>query len=346
MEVQANEGTQQSSTPAPASAPESVAKAPSASPSPSTQGKQSTKAPEVKATDTGNQGDGIDNKIVPPAFKPNLKYKVGGSEKQFDEFLHAVIKDEETEKKIRKLYEDAEGVNFMKQDRQRVLEAFNEIYPQHQELTQRVSRLQGFLDEGNFGAFQREVGIPNEAILRRAQQILAAMENPALKSQEDKEYSQLESMQTVQSENQRLINQVAQARATELDMVLSRPEVLTVAEAFDAKMGQIGAFKREVINRGSMYSQFYKVDKSAKELVDEMLGFMGVTGAAPQGQPQVLAENYDAAPGHEKAQVQGTVVVPPKKPAIPNITGKGTSPVKKTFTSLDQLKEHARNFNG
>lgn len=343
LEVGNNQGTD--STVA-VTAPEKTASTPppqatqpaAASGGKSTKGK--TTPPPAATADTGNQGDGLEKPEV-PAYKPNLNYKVAGQEKLFDEFLHGVVKDEETEKKLRKLYEDAEGTAFMKQDRQRVLDAFNKVYPEYQEQQQKLERLGGFIQDGNLAAFQRETNISDTMILKRAQQILQHMENPQLKAQEDKEYSHLESMQSMQQQNQRLLAQVVQVRRNELDLIMEQPQVAAAAQAFNQRKGNPEAFKQEIIDRGSMYWNVYGQDKSAQELVSELLGFMGIAQGGSQAQPQVFSQTAEVATGGE-APAQGTRVVPPKKPVVPNLAGKGTSPVKKPITSLDGLRERAR----
>jgi len=295
------------------------------------------------ATSHGQPPTGTDASqaaAVAAAFNPNLKFKVLGQEKEFDPFMKDVIKDEATEKAVRELYEKAHGLDSVKADRKKYLDAYNELLPAHQELSTRVERLEGYLQEGNLAAFQREAGISDTSILKRAQQILSAMENPALKEQEEAEFERQQQQFELLGQNRNLMGQVARARSFELNSVLSRSDVQPAVAAFDAQHGQ-GSFAQEIINRGAMYwhTSQGKVDKSAEELVMEVMKFMGQ--AAQQTQAPVLQQAREEG---SPPEAQGTKVVPPKKPVIPNITGKGTSPVKKTFSSIAEIRQHAKDI--
>ena len=326
-----------SSSPAPVATP--AASAPS-TPAPASAAAK-TAAPADKTAATGAASHGsppVVDPTAPVTFKPNLKFKVLGQEKEFDPFMADVIKDEATEKAVRDLYERAHGIESIKADRKKYQEAYSELAPQHERLTGTFERLQGYIHEGNLAALQRETDITDTMILKRAQDILKQMENPALKQQEDAEFERQQSTFELKGQNQQLLNQVVQARTFELNTVLSRPDVQSVVGAFDAKHGN-GAFSREVINRGSMYANIHGVDKSAQELVTEIMGFIGQPSQsqapAIQQPPVVLSPEGNSEP-------QGTRVVPPKKPVVPNFAGKGTSPVKKTVTSIEDLKARAK----
>jgi hypothetical protein len=334
-EVSTGQGSSTPATPAASPAQTSPAASPAATPA--------STGPTSAASHGGSPP--ISDPTAPIAYKPNLKFKfrVGDAQKEseFDPFMADVIKDEATEKMVRDLYERAHGINSVKDERKRYQDAYNELAPQHQELSTRVERLQGYIDNENIAAFQRETGIRDEVILKRAQQILAKMENPALKQQEDSDFARDQGMVEAQTQNQMLMQQVVQARTFELNTVMSRPDVQEAVLAFDTKMGP-GAFRREIINRGSMYANAYQVDKSADELVREIMGFMGPQG---QGTPPVIpAQPVVNAQGDGNSQEQGTRIVPPKKPVVPNLTGKGTSPVKKTIKSLDDLRQVSKEF--
>lgn len=293
-------------------------------------------------------GTGAQGAVTPPPFTLNSKFnfmdaKGAKAEAEFDEWIRGAIKDPDTEKKARELYEKAHGIEFVKSERKRYMDDFNATNSKLHEATTRAERLDGFLSSGNLAAFQRETNLPDSAILIRARQILDMMKNPELKAKEDQEYSQTSQMGQLQTQNQQLLQQVGQARLFELNTVLDRPDVAQIVSNYDAKVGKPGAFRTEVINRGLMYHEVYKVDKSPNDIVAEMLGFMGV--AQPQTQNGVAQPPVQTPPeanGQQVVTSEGVRVLPPKKPTVPNISGKGTSPVKKAWGSFDEIREHGR----
>jgi hypothetical protein len=269
-----------------------------------------------------------------------------GQQKEFDPFFHNVIKDAETEKKVRELHEKAYGIDFVKTERKKYADELQTVKPQFEQLSSRVEELDGYLAQGNLAAFQRATGLEDKHILVRAKQIIDAMENPNLRSQEEAEFANQQQLREMGSQNKQLLAQVGQARLFELRSILQRPNVSSIAQAYDARVGAPGSFEREVINRGAMHYQLNKVDKSAEELVNEILGFMGANpGGGMQQQianPTEGEQTQNQPEAQAAPQQQGTRVVPPKKPTIPNITGRGTSPVKKAINSIDDLRQRGK----
>jgi hypothetical protein len=94
---------------------------------------------------------------------------------------------------------------------------------------------------------------------------------------------------------------------------------------FDQRMGQVGAFREQVILAARTLEMARGQKVSASQAVNHILTLMGRTsgshtGAAPI-QPGVVASN---------------------KPVIPNIRARGGSPIKKVPTSIDELKAQTK----
>lgn len=167
------------------------------------------------------------------------------------------------------------------------------------------------------------------------------MGDPAQKQQYQQQVDQRAQMLTQQEQYENLqqsySTQAVQARAMQLDMVLSRPDVSGVASAWDSKSGEIGSFRDLVIQEATSLSILHKQDISAEQAVNIVLQKFGklVQQPAPQAPvvaPQAPAPTPEAAP---QAPAQPVVVA---KPVIPIMNGKGTSPVKQVPKSLDDLK--------
>ena len=108
--------------------------------------------------------------------------------------------------------------------------------------------------------------------------------------------------------------------SAQLDSVLNKPEVKQVADAFDARMGKPGSFYDEVRQVGITEHKLTGRNISPEEAVGKLLRLVGTTipqSAAPSG-----ASTQSSAP-----------------PVIPNVQGKNSSPVKRVFTSTDEMRK-------
>lgn len=290
---------------------------------------QSTAAPQTGAATSGGTPPAEGQPSTPPAYVLNDKYKVMGVEKKFAPWVASAIKDAETEKLARELYEKADGLEHVKADRQRATARLNEIEPKFNAQTERIGYLDELLNSGNIAVFQREVGISDDQILRRAQQIIAIRENPQLAAQENSSYESTQAMQNLRRENQTLQRQQAAMLQNELTQTLSSPDVANFAQQFDAKFG-VGALQRRVIELGAYYQTQMKVSKSPLEIVQELM--------FPLGQPQATQQPTTQT---QPPPAPPVATAPDKKPVIPNTGGKGTTPVKKAaVSSIDEI--HAR----
>ena len=135
-------------------------------------------------------------------------------------------------------------------------------------------------------------------------------------------------MAALEMQNQQLTQNfqtfAVQQRENELTSILSRPDISEVVNSFDQRAGQPGAFRAEVIKRGQFYAYQSNQDVPPQQLVDELVSLVGM----PQGTQQ-------SAPTQTQPQAQAP------KPVLPNVAGKGTSPVKRIAKSTDDLRQLA-----
>jgi len=270
-------------------------------------------------------------------YTPNLKFKAMGKEMEFDEELRPFITNEQVEKKFRELHEKAYGLDHVKTDRQALREELDGVKKEHTELKGSVEFLGKYLEQGDLESFCRELNISETDILKFAATLLQRREMPPEQRQVHEGYSNLKrEVDALKIQNSRLSQGQSEglvaARMMEMDNVISDPNVSAVAKAFDERVGKPGAFREEVILRGRYHWQTYQKDIPAKQAVDEVLNLIGGTVAAPP--PQQVAET--PAPQQQASNVK----VVHQKPAIPNIQGKGTSPAKKVFKTLEDIEEH------
>ncbi len=299
-----------------------------------TSGAQSAKEETGGASNVAGENTSKTDEVAAEAAKynPNFAFKVKDKEHQFDDFIKAAIRDAETEKKARELYEKAYGLDEVKAHRQSLQEKLSEISPKYETVEKSLKALGSFVQKKDYRSFFDALQIPKQDIIRYAVEELKYQELPpeqraAIEEQRQREQQfalAQESNQTLQQQIQTL--HVKQAEF-ELSTELSRPEVSSAAQAFDARVGKPGAFKSEVIRRGAYYEGVLQQNVSAKQIVDEMIGIAGV---APQASP---------------AGAQSATQAQAPKPVIKNFNGSSTStPTKKVFTSIDEIRKHRQNM--
>lgn len=279
------------------------------------------------------EGSTDPTKPAKPAYTPNFKFKVIDKEQEFDDWLKPHIKDADTEKKVRDLYERAHGIEYVKQDRQRLKEQStwqqNEI-ARHSQVVNNVNHMIATKDYDNL--FANVLKIPEDDILRQAHKILQLRDLPPEQRQAYEQGVQARQQALeLQNQNQHLMQsheQVAvHARTQELEWTMQRPQIATLVSAYDARAGKEGAFRQAVIERGQ-YNAYMGKDISPEQAIQEVLNFLGG--------PESLIPAQAAQPINPQGQQAQA-----SKPVITNIQGRGTSPAKKVIKSLDDLKKRA-----
>lgn len=261
------------------------------------------------------------------AYMPSYKFKVKDKELEFDDFVRSAVKDKDTEAKLRDLYERAYGLEEVKNSRNTFEQKYKELDGKYSQVSQSLKQLGGFLQENRMGDFFQALNIPKDKIIEYAIEELKYQELPPEQKQAIEYQRQLQAEyemanqqnQTLQQQMQELVQ--AQVRQ-ELTFELNKPEVVKVMQAFDARIGKLGAFESEVIRRGQYYEQFHQTSPPASQLVQEVLAFVGQSQAEQIATPEAVAA----------AQAQ--------KPVIPTFKGGSQkSPTQKVPNSIDDLRK-------
>lgn len=283
---------------------------------------------------TGEQEKQEATKEQTPAYKPDYKLKVYDEEKELDDpFLKALIKDADSEKKVKEIAQKFLGFETVKSRHEKTKEEYKNYQEQVQPVVQYYNEAAKHLAKGDLDSFFELTKIPKQAIfeyaVRKAQEEQLPVEQQrqiAYQREVAKQKELVESQnQTLQTQMQR---QMAEFRNQELSWVLSRPDVHEVASQFDQRKGKPGAFRQEVIDKA--LAHFVRTngqeDLTAEQAVLEAMKLIGpVVTPATQG----------------AQAVQGTTLIPQNEapPIIPNVSGKGSSPVKKQIRSISDLKK-------
>jgi len=280
----------------------------------------------------------------PPAWTPNYKYKVYDQEKEFHKAFHGIIKDADTEKMIRELYEKADGLDTVKPRFHKVREEYNALKDEYTQVQQTISGLGEMIKKGDLDNFFSAIELNPRKVFQWVLDKLNYNQLPPEQRQMIEAKKQAEQQaQMYEMQNSQLQNQYQQAlvqsRTIELDTALMQPNIKAIADSYDARLGKPGAFKEQVINQGKLawYSQGKDIPvMEALSAVADMASKFIQTGQANGIAPQV---NGDAT-----GQVQAGQQARQAPPVIPNVAGKSSSPARKMVKSVDELRALANSM--
>jgi hypothetical protein len=277
------------------------------------------------------------------AFQAKLKYKVLKEEKDFPDWAKPLATTPETETQLKDLLERADGIESVKAHRDQLIQQTQQFQQEVMPFVADARKALAFAKGGDLKSFFEMTGVPDAAVLKYALKVIQHNENPQLAAQEEHQRQLQLKNQQLQDQAQQYQNGyqelAVQQKDFELSVALSRPEILATVQAFDAKVGTPGAFRTEVIRRGQAYAAMGQKNVSAEQVVTEVVQLLTWQGQSAQNPPPPAGVQNGAG-----APMGATAHVPP--PALPNLRGKGGSPVKKAFKSTDELRKHARSLRG
>lgn len=289
------------------------------------EGKSQVKEAGSKPTETPISSKEVEppsKEVAPAPYTPNMKLKIMERDFEIDSFMKDVIKDKETEKKVRELYEKAIGLDFAKPKHE-------ELKQQYQQFTKGFENLGGLLKEGRVQEFMDFWKIPKTELYKLVGAQLQYDDlPPEQKAEEDRKRALETESRQVREQNAQLLDQhqqmQVQHRTRELDTAISRPDVAQIAQEYDTRVGKPGAFREEVINRGRTAAVVHRVDLPVDKAVSEVMSMLGYM---EQDVPEKVHEIPVVAPVQQK-----------KLPVLPNIGSSGASPVTKSVKSLAELR--------
>lgn len=276
--------------------------------------------------------------LVPAAYTPNLKFKVLDKEHEFDPFLKDAIKDADSEKKMREIYEKAFGLDVVKPKFQSLRQEHEALAEQHNGLVGNITELREFYSKGDFDSFFGKLKIPFDKVLQYVAEKIQYQDLPpeqrqALDARRQAELREREVSKTLQEREQQIVEQQTQAKSYMLDLTLERADVKSFAEQFSGKTGK--SFRDAVIEYGEAAYFTRKdahgnpVDLTPEQAITELMGHYGKLMSA-----QAAATSAPGAAATAPAQ---------KTPVIPNVSGRQTSPTgtvkPKSIEDLKKLRE-------
>lgn len=275
---------------------------------------------------------GADGKV---SYVPNFKYRAAGVEKEVDPFFHGLIKDAESEKKVKDFFTKADAFEFVNGKNKEFEKNFGSLQSDYNQVSGVVSKFNGAVASDDLSSAFRLAGITKEKVFQWTQKQLQIMDMPPEQRQQHEQFEQAtrqksELEEKVQALEQKYQGQAVQARTMQLDSALSRPDVAKFADAWDRNTGP-GSFKNFVVEQAQQVYYTSQQDISpeqAVQLVMQRFGKLVNVGETAAQSSQVVAQ----AAGQQQTT----------PPVIPNVPGKAASPIKKVPRSIDDLKKLAR----
>lgn len=285
--------------------------------------------PQTSPSDKG-QAPGAE---TPPAYVPNYKFKANDKEHEFDEWLRPAIKDVNAEKRVRELYEKAYGLDHIKPLAEQTKQELSGYKTKYTDLTGTVSDILETRDRNDYDELLKKIGIDETKLIKH---FIDKANRESLPEDVKSVYNKAQELErqdrtktkAIEDYERRFNEMAGRARLTEVNSILARAEVNNVAKAFDAAHGE-GSFLNEVRNIGRMHHYDTNgEDLPAEQAVAMAMKKYGMYAQSSQGQQNPAP----AAPAQHL-------------PVIPNISGKGISPISKSPKNLKDLRKIASNWS-
>lgn len=269
------------------------------------------------------------------AFKANLKFRAAGREMDVPQMFHGLIKDAESEKYIHSLLSKAHGIELIQGKLREAREARDTADKAYHAVMEPIAVGREAYARGDLDTVFNVMRIDPNKVLQWAFKKVELSQMPADQRQIHEARIEAERRNWELERSTRFAMQQSQEAQSEqinqmLDLVLERPDVSAIAQAYDSKPGKKeGAFRELVVMMGDQeFSTTGKVispleaAKRAVDLLGEKFGAQQATTTAP-------AAPAPAAPAPAPAKI-----------TLPNAGGaRATSPGKTKPKSIDDLRK-------
>ncbi len=256
-------------------------------------------------------------------YTPNLTYKVYDEEKQIPDWAKSFVTSKEAEENFRSLFSKADAVDQMTAKRERQAQEFSELQENHENIMGQLNEASHFVERGDLESFFKTIGLNENVVYQWVLDKLNVQNLPEDQRRIYDEHNELRRNNVLlERQNQALEsnwqNQQVQTRTRELDTELAKPEVRSIAQSFDSRLSQPGAFKDECIWLGKRIAESTGQDVTAEQVVQEVVKRMGNVVPMQQGQQAQSGTN---------------------PPVIPNVSARNVSPTRKKPNSIEELRQ-------
>lgn len=268
------------------------------------------------------------------AYQANYKLSVMGKELEIPEQFRTLIKDADSEKQVREIFEKAFGLDFVKPKHEATKAELETIRKEYEPIKKDLDVIAKLLENNDIGGFCSAFGLTDEMVVKYAMERLEYHQLPPEKRQQVDQQRQ-QSMKYYQTQ-QELDNYKAQQAQTELQATVqqlqttaSAPHIQPIAQSFNARAGQPDAFEKAVIAHAQNHFAMTKQDLSVDQAVESFIRTFGL--ATSQSAPQTTAP-------------AGTQVSQ-RPPTLPKTGSGSVAPVKSKIRSIDDIRKLSQQQN-
>lgn len=284
-------------------------------------------APEAAAPEAPAVGGGLESSVQTeaPAWQPSYKYTVKGVEKEIDPMFRDIIKDAQSEEKVRRMFEQVDGVDILKQKFGETENKYKEIETKWNDQTQKL-QYAAELWEKDKDQFFEYMGMDVQDIYKWVAEKLRMEQAPdnekqLYNSEREARRLAMERERQLEFYQQKAAQEAIQARGFQLQQELTKADVAPLVSQYDNIYGS-GSFETAVKQLGKTVWETQKVDLSATEAVSQVATYF-----------KTMMEKL----GGTKQQASNQS----EPPVIPTIKAGASSPAKRAVRSLDDLKKLA-----
>lgn len=272
-----------------------------------------------------------------PKYEPNLKYKAYGEEKEFEEWAHGLV-NEENEAQFRSMFEKAGGFETLKGNFKELETTHTTLQGNYNELNQVRNDLVNAVESGNLHKAMEILDINDEKLFKYAQERINYHEM----SQTDRQV--YDARYEAERKNQVLERQLAQQKEMQEQMfmnnhnmnmqtAISNPEVAPLIQQYNTAFGSADAFANrvaEIGNAAHARGEYLAPQDAVRMAIDSVRPLLANV-VAPQ------------TPAPQTAQPETPQPVTPAPVAPPTLNGTSSQAVvKKTFGSLEELEKYSQ----
>lgn len=283
-----------------------------------------------KPLETGQKPVVPASETPPAAFTPNYSLEIMQEKKEIPELLRPLMKDEASSKQIREIMEKAYGLDYVKPKLEQARTQLTGVSQELGSYKGQIANAVQLFNRGDIDGWLKALAVPEERILQWVADKLEYSRLPAeqkavldaRKQAETRAFTAEQQMAQFQQQHEQNLTQQVQ---TALESCLARPDVDSVAKAYDTRTGKPGSFKAEVNRRGDYIWRTQNKVAPPEQLVQELMQVIG-----------------PVAPPAASTQAPAASVAPPTQrqatPVIPNISGRSTSALPTSVKSIADLR--------
>lgn len=271
---------------------------------------------------------------IPPAFKPNFKFKAAGKELDVPEMFKGLMKDAESEKYLHQMLSKAHGIEMIQEKLKSTRTDRDQAVQAYQTMRGTIDLGQEAYKRGDMDMVFDTLKIDPNKVLQWAYRKVELSQMPADQRQVHEQHQaekrrNFEMERQFQAQQQQGSDTQAQQINQMLDMVMERQDVNAIAQAYDTRKQKEGSFRDLVVmmgeqafNQGKLITPM-DAAKQAVELLGEKWGAPAQAAAPAATQP-----------------VNTPAAAPEKKIVLPNAGGaKSAAPAKGKVKTIDDIRK-------